>query len=103
MSQHLEALAKANDFRLRRAAQRRKLKALPGESGRAVICAIISSPGDLWLAATLDYVLRMPFGAGAYFSARVRDELSPKKTLGSLTQRQRNVLVDRIEATGRKR
>jgi hypothetical protein len=100
MSQHLEALALANDIRRRRAAQKRKLAELPYKSGRAVVVGIITSPGDLWKTAPLDYVLRMPRQHGTGFSVKMRRGINAK-TVGALTDRQRDLLVARIESFGR--
>lgn len=93
--QRMAALAKGNEIRLARAAERRRLKAMPREESRREVAALIAEPTEMWFTASLDYVLRMAARTGpAQISKWLRSTgLSPTKTLGSMTERQRRVLA----------
>lgn len=106
-AQSLEALAKANEVRLRRADMRRKIQNLPPATGREIVTTIIRWPGDLWRTATVDRVLQLPHRTGPSFSRKMRRSkgltIGEKTRIGDLTDRQRAVLVAAIYEYGRNR
>jgi len=91
MSQHMEALGKAHARRIPRAEKKRQIKALLPVNGRARVAEIVLHPGELWEAARLSYVLRMPRKSGTAFVIRVCDRVGvvPDMKLKDLTGRQR--------------
>ena len=87
----MDALALANEIRGKRAALKRDLKA-----GRAKVHMHISNPPD-WLmtAKVLDLLLAVPkIGRVKANKALVQCRISPSKTVGGLSERQRTELVD---------
>lgn len=95
MSQPLTALQRANEVRIGRAEERRRLKGLPWRESRRQVAALVADPPELWLSATAGYVLAMAARTGeATVRGWLREaDLSPTKTLGSMTERQRRVLA----------
>jgi hypothetical protein len=91
--QRMTALQKANDIRVRRSNFKRDVKA-----GRVPIITTykyILEPPD-WLATMkiLDLILSMPtYGRVRSNKVLVRVRMSPSKTLGSLSDRQRYEIV----------
>ena len=95
MSQPLEALALANEVYRSRAAAKREIKAMPPADGISAVTDLIVTNPPLWRTARLEQLLRAPFRVGSVTVHRWLNsaELSPRKQVGSLTERQRNVLV----------
>lgn len=104
MPQHLAALEKGNRIRLERAECKREIAKMPSAMGREAIIDMILDPSELWEAARLSYVLRMPFSSGEKFMRVVRASLGTATDyrLKDLTERQRYVLVEAINGFGRK-
>ena len=91
--QRLDALHAANEIRTRRAQLKRDLKA-----GRASIAALLLDPPS-WLqsAKVLDMLLAVP-KLGRVKATKLLDScrISPSKTFGGLTDRQREELAARL-------
>lgn len=90
LEQRLSALDRANDIRTRRARLKRDLKA-----GRQQAHGLILDPPD-WLesAKLFDLLLAMPkYGRVKVNRMLVQARISPSKTLGGLTVRQRGEVV----------
>lgn len=96
--QHLAALAHGNDIRLRRAEKRRELKAMPREESREVVARLVSHPSILWTTCRLDYMLSMAALTGPATVSRWlrRAGVPADKTLGALTDRQRQALAEAV-------
>jgi len=89
-SQRMDALALANEIRGKRARLKRDLKA-----GRVQIWSQVDSPPE-WLmtAKVLDLLLAVPkVGRVKANKALVQCRISPSKTVGGLSDRQRRELV----------
>lgn len=86
LTQRLDALDKANDVRKRRADLKRDLKA-----GRASIHALLEAPPDWLLTAKVyDLVLAVPkYGRVKVNKVLTQCRVSPSKTFGGMTERQR--------------
>ena len=99
--QHLSALESANRVRLARTERKRQIAALTYADGKDQVAAMICDPPDLWLTASLEYVLRMPQRAGWSFVARMcrGAGVSQDRRLGSLTVRQRLALANQVSAS----
>lgn len=96
-AQRLAALQRANDVRSARARLKRDLKA-----GRRDFLALVMSPPEYLLTAKVwDLLLEVPrYGRVRVNKVFVRAEISPSKTFGGITDRQRAKLkaeVDRLE------
>jgi len=90
LDQRMEALRRANDIRTARAKLKKDLKA-----SRANIHAILLDPPDYVLTAKVfDMLLAVP-KYGRVKANRILNQcrISPSKTIGGLSQRQRNELV----------
>ena len=89
-AQRLNALSIANDIRIRRAQLKRDVKA-----GRVSVVPFIADPPDWLLAMRVgDLLLSLPrFGSSRVGHALKVAGLSPAKTVGGLTERQRGELV----------
>jgi hypothetical protein len=88
--QRMEALNKANDIRTRRAQLKRDLKA-----GRASIHQLLSNPPH-WVetAKVFDMLLAVPkYGRVKTNKVLQQCRISPSKTIGGLSERQRAELV----------
>lgn len=90
LAQRREALARANIVRARRATLKKDLK-----NGRAEIGAIISDPPDCAQSAKLfDLLLAVPtFGRVKADKVLAHARISPSKSIGGLSERQRDDLV----------
>jgi hypothetical protein len=88
--QRMEALQRANDFRSRRAQLKRDLKA-----GRQPIHELLlDPPGYLENAKVFDVLLAVPkYGRVKVNKVLSRCRISPSKTVGGLSDRQRCELV----------
>ncbi len=88
--QRMEALQRANDIRSRRAQLKRDLKA-----GRTPIHDLLLDPPDyLQTAKVFDLLLAVPkYGRVKVNKILGQCRISPSKTLGGLSERQRGELV----------
>lgn len=91
--QRMEALDKANGVRTYRSKLKRDLK-----SGREHIEALLlDPPGMLETAKVFDFILATPkYGRTRTNKVLVHCRISPSKTIGGLTERQRNELVSNL-------
>lgn len=90
LEQRFDALTKANRIRTRRATLKRDLKA-----GRAQIIDLLLEPPE-WLetAKTMDVLLAVPkWGRVKVNKVLVQSRISPSKTIGGLSERQRAELA----------
>jgi hypothetical protein len=89
--QRMEALQRANEIRSRRAQLKRDLKA-----GRQPIHELLLQPPDyLETAKVFDLMLAVPkYGRVKVNKILTQCRISPSKTLGGLSQRQRAELVE---------
>ena len=89
-----QALARANEIRLHRAAERRRVHALPTADGLSAVAQILADNPEWVRTANLGDVLTWPRRVGARARDRVltRTGMSPSKSVGTLTARQRLVL-----------
>lgn len=90
LAQRLEALKRANDVRTRRARLKRDLKA-----GRVQIHGLLLDPPDYILTAKVfDILLAVPkYGRVKANRILTQCRISPSKTIGGLSERQRAELV----------
>jgi hypothetical protein len=88
--QRMEALQRANDIRSRRAQLKRDLKA-----GRSPIHELLLNPPDyVQTAKVFDLLLAVPkYGRVKVNKILGQCRISPSKTLGGLSERQRGELV----------
>lgn len=89
--QRMEALQRANDIRSRRAQLKRDLKA-----GRQLIHELLLDPPEyLETAKVFDLLLAVPkYGRVKVNKILSTCRISPSKTIGGLSQRQRTELVE---------
>jgi hypothetical protein len=90
LTQRMEALKRANDIRTRRASLKRDLKA-----GRVNIHGLLLDPPDyLETAKVFDLLLAVPkYGRVKVNRILTQCRISPSKTVGGLSERQRGELV----------
>ena len=90
LTQRMEALQRANDIRTRRAQLKRDLK-----GGRASIHALLTNPPEyLETAKVFDMLLAVPkYGRVKVNKILQQCRISPSKTIGGLSERQRTELV----------
>ena len=90
LTQRMDALQRANDVRTRRAQLKRDLKA-----GRAQIHGLLLDPPEyLQTAKVFDLLLAVPkYGRVKVNRILTHCRISPSKTIGGLSERQRNELV----------
>jgi hypothetical protein len=90
LTQRMEALKRANEIRTQRARLKRDLKA-----GRAQIHGLLLDPPDYLLTAKVfDLLLAVPkYGRVKVNRILTHCRISPSKTIGGLSERQRNELV----------
>ena len=90
LDQRMEALKRANDIRSKRAQLKRDLKA-----GRINIQGLLLDPPDyLETAKVFDLLLAVPkYGRVKVNRILTHCRISPSKTIGGLSERQRNELV----------
>jgi hypothetical protein len=88
--QRMDALQRANEIRTRRASLKRDLKA-----GRTSIHELLLSPPEyLETAKVFDMLLAVPkYGRVKVNKILVQCRISPSKTIGGLSERQRTELV----------
>jgi hypothetical protein len=90
LAQRMDALQRANDIRTRRARLKKDLKA-----GRAQIHGLLLDPPEYLLTAKVfDLLLSVPkYGRVKVNRILTHCRISPSKTIGGLSERQRNELV----------
>jgi hypothetical protein len=90
LTQRMEALQRANDIRTRRAQLKRDLK-----GGRATIHSLLLKPPEyLETAKVFDMMLAVPkYGRVKVNKILQQCRISPSKTIGGLSERQRTELV----------
>jgi len=90
LNQRLDALARANQIRTRRAQLKRDLK-----SGRLSIHSLLLNPPEyVETAKVFDMLLAVPkYGRVKVNKILVHCRISPSKTIGGLSERQRSELV----------
>jgi hypothetical protein len=90
LTQRMDALKRANEIRTRRARLKRDLKA-----GRAQIHGLLLDPPEyLATAKVFDLLLAVPkYGRVKVNRILTHCRISPSKTIGGLSERQRNELV----------
>jgi hypothetical protein len=88
--QRMEALQRANEIRTKRAALKRDLKA-----GRASIQSLLDNPPDyIETAKVFDMLLAVPkYGRVKVSKVLQVCRISPSKTIGGLSERQRAELI----------
>lgn len=93
MSQHLEALERANKIRLARSNLKREIR-----SGEASVIDVIANPPAYAASMRVVDLIRAQHGWGEAKSRLLLGSmyLSPLKHVGELTVRQRNELVARL-------
>jgi hypothetical protein len=91
LTQRMEALQRANDIRSRRARLKKDLKA-----GRQPIHELLLQPPEyLETAKVFDLLLAVPkYGRVKVNKILTQCRVSPSKTIGGLSERQRGELVD---------
>ena len=91
LTQRLEALERANDIRTRRAQLKQDLRA-----GRRSIQTLLREPPEFVLTAkVLDMLLTVPkYGPVKANRVLARCRISASKTIGGLSERQRDELVE---------
>ena len=89
----MEALQRANEIRTKRAALKRDLKA-----GRASIHVLLLEPPEyIETAKVFDMLLAVPkYGRVKVNKVLVQCRISPSKTIGGLSERQRSELVAQL-------
>ncbi len=90
LTQRMDALRRANEIRTRRARLKRDLKA-----GRVKIHALLLDPPEyLQTAKVFDLLVAVPkYGRVKANRILTHCRISPSKTIGGLSERQRNELV----------
>lgn len=90
LNQRMDALARANQIRTRRAQLKRDLK-----SGRLSIHTLLDSPPEfVETAKVFDMLLAVPkYGRVKVNKILAHCRISPSKTIGGLSERQRSELV----------
>jgi hypothetical protein len=91
--QRMDALQRANEIRTRRAQLKKDLKA-----GRVSIQALLLDPPDyVQTAKVFDMLLAVPkYGRVKVNKVLQQCRISPSKTIGGLSQRQRSELVGQL-------
>ncbi len=90
LDQRMDALGKANEIRSRRAALKADLK-----RGNVSINEILGAPPEFLLTAKVADLLMAAPKCGRVKSARIMEQcrISPSKTIGGLSERQRHELL----------
>jgi hypothetical protein len=93
LHQRMDALQRANEIRTRRAQLKRDLK-----GGRVSIHTLLLDPPEYVLTAKVfDMLLAVPkYGRVKANKVLVQCRISPSKTIGGLSQRQRTELVSQL-------
>lgn len=90
LNQRMDALARANEVRIKRAQLKRDLKA-----GRRSIATLLDDPPEyLETAKVFDMLLAVPkYGRVKVNKILAHCRIAPSKTIGGLSERQRSELV----------
>jgi hypothetical protein len=90
LDQRMDALGKANEVRSRRATLKADLK-----HGRVSINEVLTAPPEFLLTAKVADLLMAAPKCGRVKSARIMEQcrISPSKTVGGLSERQRHELL----------
>jgi hypothetical protein len=90
LDQRMDALTKANEVRSRRAALKADLK----RGGASIRDVLVAPPAFLLTAKVADLLMAAP-KCGKVKSARIMEQcrISPSKTIGGLSERQRSELL----------
>jgi hypothetical protein len=90
LNQRMDALARANEIRIRRAQLKRDLKA-----GRLSIHALLNEPPEyVETAKVFDMLLAVPkYGRVKANKILASCRIAPSKTIGGLSERQRRELI----------
>lgn len=99
LTQRLDALRRANDIRMRRSRLKRDLKA-----GREQLAPLLLDPPDYLLTAKLwDLLLAVPRLGRVKVNHLLRcKHISPSKTVGGLSERQRQEIVAHLRSRERR-
>ncbi len=94
LTQRLDALERANEVRTKRARIKRDLKA-----GRVDFCKTLLSPPEYIQTMKLfDFMLSIPkYGRVKVNKCLTQCRISPSKTIGGLSERQRKEIVDLVK------
>jgi hypothetical protein len=97
LQQRLDALARANEIRIQRAQLKRDLK-----GSRKAIEDVLSHPPDYLTSATiLDLLIWTPKRKRIKASRVLRRcQITPSRTVGALTERQRHIILDELQCSG---
>ena len=97
-AQRMEALSVANRHRTRRAQFKQQLKQATGrDARRRVVAALIDVPDWMATMKTVDLLMAVPrVGRVKSNQILMKVKTSPSRTLGGLTERQRDMLVELI-------
>ena len=97
LNQRMDALTKANQIRTKRAQLKRDLK-----GGRISIQQLLIDPPEyVDSAKVFDMLLAVPkYGRVKVNKILVQCRISPSKTIGGLSERQRGELVDHLQPLG---
>jgi hypothetical protein len=99
LQQRLEALERANDVRLYRAEMKREIK-----RGEVLVQEVLAEPGErVETMKVFDLLLAMPkVGRVKANKVLARSRVSPSKTVGGLTERQRCELLSLLPVPARR-
>ena len=90
LNQRMDALARANEIRIRRAQLKRDLKA----GRRSIHSLLLEPPEYVETAKVFDMLLAVPkYGRVKVNKVLQLCRISPSKTIGGLTERQRSELI----------
>ena len=93
LNQRMDALARANQIRIQRAQLKRDLKA----GRRSIHSLLLEPPEYVETAKVFDMLLAVPkYGRVKVNKVLLQCRISPSKTIGGLSQRQRTELVSML-------
>ncbi len=96
LNQRLDALARANQIRSQRATLKRELKA----GHYSIQTLLLNPPEYVETAKVFDMLLAVPkYGRVKVNKILANCRISPSKTIGGLSERQRNELVGMLRGT----
>jgi len=101
--QRLDALREGNRIRVARADLKREVREMSSTRAEALVRRLIEDPPDDLLTMRVEELMRAvpKLGEGKVAKLLRRVGVSPSKTLGGLTERQREALRVELEAIGR--
>lgn len=94
----MEALNKANDIRITRCNKKREIAAYPTHEGRAMLANLLADcPTYIW-TERVERFLRWPARSGEEFARRtlLKAKVSPHRTIGSLTMREKARIAEEL-------